>query len=328
MMKLLCNYRSIIMEKLNAIFFACLLYTLSGTAWTQFYPDSLANWCLFNGASPNGYYVGMQMLTEPDTIIDGMIYKRIARPFSIGGSPSSYRYYVRSEADGKGYAYVPALGMEYLTGDLSVSVGDTLHDILMVDETLTCTYLLSNDWNFVLADIIIQSIDTITNSGVTVIRHSVWPLCDGTFHTLFWQAGIGTEHGPILTLTPGLAHLDLHHASVGDTCYYNYSTLPSGLPGGPACCVVIPNEVGESSVEPSSIHIGPNPSAGIFTTEITELKGSAPYHFTVLDALGRSVFSTTTNSTRIVTDLSGHVGIFFVVVESEGSRWTSRLIIE
>lgn len=39
----------------------------------QFYPDSLANWCIYQNVSPDGEYYVMHMPEDPDTLIDGTI---------------------------------------------------------------------------------------------------------------------------------------------------------------------------------------------------------------------------------------------------------------
>ncbi|HRH39473.1 MAG TPA: hypothetical protein PK760_14065, partial [Flavobacteriales bacterium] len=79
-----------------------------------------------NSISPAGQEYTIQMGHHPDTLINGMTYKRIWDT----GLPNSWYtpiFYVRNEGDGKGYAYLPASDTEYLTVDLNAAVGDTVH---------------------------------------------------------------------------------------------------------------------------------------------------------------------------------------------------------
>lgn len=301
------------------LFCGLLLTATPGVLPAQFYPDSLANWCLYRNVSPDGEYYVMHMLGDPDTLINGQVYKRIDQ-ITFGPALALWypRTYVRSSSDGKGYLYLLELDQEFLTGDLTVGVGDTVHDVLMADETMTCpNVLVYNLINVVLTDVVIQGIDTITNGGVTVVRYQVWPLCSGTFDPLFWQKGIGTAHGPVLALTIGLAHVDLHHASVGDTCYYNWSTLPMGLPGGPECCVFIEN--GVTSMEKDGVFVHPVPSSGLF-----QISGSAPDLFRVTNAQGDEVL----RGQGSQIDLSGHPqGLYILVITAEHTMQSVRLIL-
>lgn len=299
----------------------CLLLVGHRPVSAQFYPDSLANWCLYNNASPDGMYYVMHQPGGPDTTIESTTYKRIDAILINGAWPLCFdRYYVRSDADGKGYMFIPDLGYEVMTGDLNAEEGDTLHDVLVADGTASCQDVIyaSGSCILALADLVVSSIDTITALGVTVVRHQLEPTsCPNALGPVFWQAGIGTAHGPLLILSIGLAHIDLQHASVGNTCYYNWSTSPQGLPGGPACCVVLPDGINDVASETVSIH--PIPSPGLF-----RLSGSRDPMFRVLDQHGHEVVWGQGN----VIDLSASpAGVYTAMITNAHTRQVIRLIV-
>lgn len=303
----------------------------------QLYPERDAHWCGMDASwSPDAHYE-LYMDSDPDTVIEKKSYKRVLEYRSFSYSPENVwllhrKHYVRSALDGMGYIFLLDSMAEYPTGNSVAQAGDTVHDIIVEQNLIDCG---ASDGSFGLVDIIVDSVIVLTNEGVTVERFYVHTPCfnssNGSFNAnnFFWQTGIGHSTGVFLKMNPGLSPTGIFCATASDTLY-----LGSGvsdwhilLPGGEPCCISVLTNV-EEKTRYSMLSIYPNPSSGIFTTEIPELKGSAPYQFMILDAMGRSVFSTTTKSTRIVTDLSGHVGIFFVVVESEGSRWTTRVLLE
>jgi hypothetical protein len=260
-------------------------------AQAQFYPDSLANWCLRSSASPAGGSFIMHMVANPDTLINEVSYKRV-EPVLFTGTvfgPPFPRYYIRSLSDGSGYIYIPALNEEFKTGNVSAAVGDTVRDVLVWDNTLTCEVLVDANLGLALAEVVVLGIDTITAQGVTVVRHSVWPLCSDVFEPTFWQAGIGTEHGPLMLITPGLAHIYLGEASVGDTCYYDRITNPMGLPGGPSCCWYTDVNGITEGVAGQHFSIRPNPTPGRITVEFPDplLRDS---YFSVFDPTGRLLY--------------------------------------
>lgn len=302
-------------------------------AQAQFYPDSLANWCLSCNVSPAGGTSVMHMFADPDTVIAGITYKRVDHVHlsdALCGPFGLPRFYIRSSSDGSGYIYIPVLNEEFKTGDVSAAVGDTVRDVLVWDNTSTCTVLVDANVGLALVDVVVLDIDTLTSQGVTVVRHSVWPLCTGTFRPTFWQAGIGTEHGPLLMLTPGLAHMSLDRADVGDTCYYDRGTVPMGLPGGPACCWYTDvNGIAEGSAG-QQFNIGPNPNTGLFVLEFHEPVNAGSY-YSVYDATGRLLLQRPlpSGATLEEVDLSrfGRGAYVLRVTDPEGVRH-ERVVVE
>ncbi|MEZ4789764.1 MAG: T9SS type A sorting domain-containing protein [Flavobacteriales bacterium] len=263
----------------------------------------------------------MHMIADQDTLINGQVYKRIDLIAENGWVPWHHRKYVRSSPDGKGYMYLTMLGAEFVTGDIQVTVGDTMHDVLILDETQTCESVIYDIGGvaYALADVVVQQIDTLSSAAVTVIRHWVWPLCSGAYEPLFYQRGIGTQHGPVLLLTYGFTDLRLHHASVGDTCYYNIGSDPPGLPGGGACCIVLDTDV--SSVTDGRWLLYPNPSRGLF-----RLEGSSSWPVIVLHMHGREVLRLPPYSREI--DLTGHPpGVYIAVFRVGDTRQVQRLVV-
>jgi hypothetical protein len=297
---------------------ACVLFMLVGncqrTASAQFYPDSNAIWCITHYTLPP-YDVQYQMGNDPDTLIMGQVYKRItAASNGTGQWESTDTYYVRSDPFGRGYMLLLDQMGEYLTGDLTASPGDTVHDVLV--------------WGLGPMSVVVDSISVLTNDGVTVIRHYT-NVHSNAPERSFWQAGIGTGFGPVLwqhTLSGPWPECVISGGAVQYNRYQQIGNV-AGQPGGDPCCEPIALGLdGQRWFGRFAIY--PNPSAGIFTTEIPISDASVPYRLTVLDALGRTVFTTNTNNRAVVTDLSGRSGLFLVLVEGGGSRWSTRLIIE
>lgn len=155
------------------------------SVWGQFYPDSNAVWCgQADNGGPPGFYVQYQMAAMPDTTINGTVYKKVSE-FTDETGDWVYvgTYYIRSDSSGRGYAYLPDSMAEYLTGDASALAGDTVPDVLW--------RITHEPGSHVLVDLVVDSVVTLSNLGVSVTRHycpyGVQPT------TSFWQAGMGGE---------------------------------------------------------------------------------------------------------------------------------------
>jgi len=258
---------------------------IASSASAQVYPESNAVWCLRNGISPGGLEYTIQMGHNPDTLINGVVYKRIWD----GGVPDVWYeppFFVRNGIDGKGYAYLPETGEEYLTVDLAAAVGDTVHDVLVYNAGDCCC----PDGFMTQVTVVVDSIKTISNAGVTVVRHFVHVPCyPFTFYSprdFFWQGGIGTSHGPFLHLSNSFAEILPRCITVGDTSYFADWSSPYGLPGTAICCLPNYSEIDEDASR-AVVIVQPNPSAGLFRF----IRAEAPT-ITVFDASGRRLFST------------------------------------
>ncbi|HOY29364.1 MAG TPA: T9SS type A sorting domain-containing protein [Flavobacteriales bacterium] len=293
----------------QTIFFLLALgATTHSTA--QFYPNGDARWCgRDDDGSPPGYDVNYQMNADPDTLIGEQVYKRIHeyRDYEL-----TRVYYVRSDASGKGYAYIPDSSAEYLTGDLSAQAGDTVRNVLWSN-----TYQSGID--YFVRDMVVNSIETLTNEGVTVERHYVRHVTDPLFHPFqFWQSGMGTTYGPMLELT-GSAWACM----VGDTAMYNMEN-DNGLPGpiGVQLCSVIDQGnviTGSDQVGGTVVH--PNPSYGLF-----HIATPSPMLLIVCDMHGREVLHLPPYSRDI--DLSLHPpGIYTVLQNTGQGRSVQRLVV-
>ncbi|MFZ1733827.1 MAG: hypothetical protein WAT86_09585, partial [Flavobacteriales bacterium] len=80
----------------HIVLFGCVVGTQG-----QFYPDSSAAWCLRDGLWQPNDFVQMVMSNDPDTLIQGQVYKRIEEyrwdNYSQGFDWDVYqRHYVRS----------------------------------------------------------------------------------------------------------------------------------------------------------------------------------------------------------------------------------------
>jgi hypothetical protein len=300
----------------RVLFLCCSALGAFTSIDAQFYPDSVAAWCLYNSQSVEPTYYSLQMPPLSDTLIGGLGYRLITGLDGSGlGSPPLY--YVRNGSDGKGYRYVPDSSAEYLTGDVSAEAGDTVQNVLMMNGSWGCGQVQE----LVLSSVVVDSVRALSNAGVTVVRHYIHPLCWTEFqwypsYQCFWQRGAGTSHGPLLILSSDLSYVWPECITVADSTVYGVEGF--GLPGGPFCCHVFFEGLEDLAVSPTS-QVSPNPSTGLFHftgTTLTEIH--------ILDTQGRTLF--TTNKPEV--DLSAYpVGCYRAVVVSESGKSSLPLVV-
>jgi len=240
---------------------------------------------------------------SPDTLINSVVYKRIKEYRDYAYTRT---YWVRSDPNGRGYAYLPDSAAEYLTGDLAAQEGDTVHDVLWSN-----TYQSGID--YFLADMVVDSVVSLSNAGVTVTRHWVtlgvgWP------SQLFWQAGMGLRTGPMLELSGAF-----WSCIVVDTVMFGGIT---GLPGPIGVEPCSPFDMGSGFNERSGLvelKAVPNPSSGLF-----EIAGGPEYPFTVINSQDKVVLTGTSS----LIDLRGHpVGLYTAIVSTMHGQHPLRLVV-
>ena len=270
--------------------------SLASLSQAQFYPEAKAYW---RGVDDNGgppfFNVGLVMPLYPDTLINGITYKRIRENNDASGSAEVIRdHYVRSAPDGKGYVYIPDSAAEFLTGDLNAQAGDTVRDVLVSLTTET-------DIHYMLTDVIIDSVIDVLVGGIPKTR------CYGGGSNVphFWQTGMGTISGPMLEITG-----QWWYCCVNDT-----------LQSGSGSCPSWSTDVSDLTTGPEpSIIQGSNPSTGLF-----ELRGSAIRTVEVRDMHGRLVIAA--QGSRI--DLSDRpAGVYTATVINGTARRIVRLVVE
>jgi len=270
----------------------------------QFYPETQACWYgTDDDGGPPNYDVIYQMGLSPDTLINSVVYKRIKEYRDYAYTRT---YWVRSDPNGRGYAYLPDSAAEYLTGDLAAQEGDTVHDVLWSN-----TYQSGID--YFLADMVVDSVVSLSNAGVTVTRHWVtlgvgWP------SQLFWQAGMGLRTGPMLELSGAF-----WSCIVVDTVMFGGIT---GLPGPIGVEPCSPFDMGSGFNERSGLvelKAVPNPSSGLF-----EIAGGPEYPFTVINSQDKVVLTGTSS----LIDLRGHpVGLYTAIVSTMHGQHPLRLVV-
>lgn len=281
-------------------FFTCCSYLFTSA---QFYPNSNAIWCGWDDdGGPPGFDVQFLLGEGPDTLLQGNLYHKVQEFNNATGNWVRIRdYYVRSDITGVGYIYISDSLAEYPTGNISALVGDTVHDVLCIFPPGGLYYRY---------DFIVDSVVSISNSGVTVTRHFVH--FDSPFaiapNVLFWQAGMGTSFGPLVRL-----HGRPDYCAVDGVVQYNLGL--NGLPGGPAWCPSFSVGIEEGAAFQHT-SVSPNPSTGQFnfTTQL-------PMRISVYDALGRMVLQTVGKS----VDLSGEPEVVYVAQFSSNATGNSAV---
>jgi len=265
----------------------------------QFYPESSAYWRGWDDiGGPPGFNVGLVMPINPDTLIDGVLYKRIRESNDASGSSEFIRdYFVRSDASGRGYVYLPDSAAEFLTGDLNAEAGDTVRDVLV---SLTN----STDIDYFITYAIIDSLVSVSVAGTPTLRVYVNGV-NGT--SQFWQEGMGTISGPMLELSG-----QWWYCCVSDTLQYGEGTCPSFVLG-------LNDLQGSPDVE---LIQGPNPSGGVFFLA-AEL---ALENVLVYNQQGQLIIHT---RERLI-DLSTHGSGFYtaVVTTAHGSQAVRLMVIQ
>ena len=306
------------------LFIAFVLCTVVITPSTraQFYASSNASWCLGDGLIMDGPLVNMEITSDADTLIMGVVYNRIIEYH--GPSPWHYskRHFVRSATDGKGYLFLLDSLAEYLTGDVSAEAGDPVYQVIMASDLDECLLI---GYEYRLFDVVVDSVVTRMNDGISIARHYVHEVScynggNGNFDpaSFFWQAGLGAFAGPVLQIRSGLSGLGLNCAVAQGETVFSPWTTPVGDPGGPTICCW-PLGLSVTEVDPSRhVLVSPNPSTGLFRFT------NAPGEKRILDTRGREVLVTQANE----VDLSGQPpGIYTAVVITASSRQAVRLVI-
>ncbi len=301
--------------------------------YTQFYPSLNASWCASDQFAEYYYHLA----DDPDTLISGLVYQRV-REIQVWEYPPNppevfqSTLHIRSTLEGKGYIIPPDSSTEFLVGDVGAQPGDTLRDVLIGGP-------FGSDWSETwLLDIVVDSIVSVTNLGVTVTRHYVhevtfWNPDDSSPYNFFawrfyWQEGMGSSHGLILRMELALGgYYGLSCAVVSDSVVFNHFETPTPepwgvLPGGQACCS--PLNVGITNAEynaASGTSAYPNPSSGLF--RLWGMAGTKDV--LVFDPQGRQVLRTRGQE----IDLSGHApGLYTALIQSSAGRQAVRLAVE
>jgi len=315
----------------HIVLFGCVVGTQG-----QFYPDSSAAWCLRDGLWQPNDFVQMVMSNDPDTLIQGQVYKRIEEyrwdNYSQGFDWDVYqRHYVRSDTNGQGFVFLLDSMAEYLTGDVAAIPGDTVRNVLVQNTISDCPLRI-----FDTTDVVVDSVVSLSNQGVTVIRHFVHTPCylnsNGQFfpNRFYWQSGIGTSGGPYLRIYTGFSPYNAFCAtSNGEVQLGPWSNdwVHSYLPGGPDCCGPDAMSVQEND-RISSLSLSPNPAQNELRVELGRLGRGIPATLRIFDATGRQVHQEAMSNPVTRVDVSTLKGLLLVMVEQGGTRWMGKVVVQ
>lgn len=287
---------------MRTILFCILTLGVAISSSAQFYPENNARWCGVDAdGGPPLYDVQLQMGLMSDTLINGTVYKRVDeyRDYSFERS-----YFVRSDKDGKGYAFLPDSSAEYLTGDTNANAGDTVHNVLWSNTSQFGV-------EYILSDMVIDTVVTLTYDNVTVVRQLFESLPTGE---AFWQAGMGTSDGPMLEYSGAMLS-----CMVGDTAMYNSGSNIGLGPIGVNLCPLLDFSDGiEEGAGHTSVRPTPNPSTGLFHFH------QATGQITVYNAQGVLLFQTHGNE----VDLGAYPpGVYTAVIRTARGNGVQRLVV-
>jgi len=83
---------------------------------------------------------------------------------------------------------------------------------------------------------------------------------------------------------------------------------------------------GVNNIKQSQFNLYPNPTNGIFVIELEE---NSKYEVTVIDILGKTVYSSSINDMNTTIDLSGFdKGVYTVELKDKNSKYTEKIIVE
>ncbi len=270
-----------------------------GRSFAQFdaLPDSNATWTTSFWIGPGypfeGYFYQYDLI-DPDTLIGGEGFKRLAETNNFGGP--YYGGALRDNEAGQVYFCPSSETMPVLLYDFDVLPGDTVEDVMGL-------------W---LGDVGVYSVDTIVVNGTQRKRIGIECLASPGFASAYWIQGIGG--------TGGLLHTSACPSVSGTgalICMTENDTIQYGLNvGSVGACDIFLGE-GSGTVDAAPIMF-PNPSDGSFRFNTTVLR------CVVRDAGGRELMKI--DGTEI--DLGGHApGIYFAEVSTASGVQRFPLIL-
>ncbi|MFZ1666800.1 MAG: T9SS type A sorting domain-containing protein [Flavobacteriales bacterium] len=288
------------MGYINRLFLTAMVPLVAiGFAQAQFkaIPDSnaswMASWWPGPGYDVSGYFFQYDSI-DPDTLIDGEVFKKLIGPGGIGSS-----YYSGALRDnGLGQVFYCDVGSDpALLCDFDVVPGDTVFNVF-------------SWWH---EDVVVQDVDTIMVNGTHRKRIALACPTSPGWAAAYWIQGIGSTGGFYFTNTCGSVSGDgtLVCMTVNDTVQFGANVGEIG-----SCEIYLGVNETNHKVE---LTAKPNPSLGLFTIDTG---GERVIRCTLFDFQGREVMEVTGNE----VDLSNSMpGIYSAVVVTEQGRYHMQL---
>ena len=255
----------------------------------------------------NIYHFMRYALTEEDTIINSITYKKLYKFTDIEFSPNTAEYYggLRENTQKQVFYKGPhSYNNEILLYDFSLSVGDTFSMAVPLDTAI-----------FEIA-----SIDTINYNGVPRRKFTIklLPYPIGDIIAGIWIEGIGNYEG-ILSFPRNYAadnwSVTRCYIHNGDLLYSNYSH------GGNDC--ITPLMGVESIIEDNSITIYPNPTS----SEVNISSENIINSIEIFNSLGQRVYYSVVNSIEKVIDISSFTnGVYILGVKTDNGVIRKKII--
>ncbi len=269
----------------------------------------------YAGHDDEAYKFRRYALTEEDTIIENITYKKIYEFTDIEFNPLTAEYFGAMRETPQRQVFFRgdyhSINNEVLLYDFSLSVGDTFGMVSFFSLSVGDTFGMVS---FTFA---VESIDTINYNGIPrrkfTIRPFPYDLLGGD-----WIEGIGNPEG--IYVRPSIGHTDawsvtrcyIHN---GDLLYSNYSH------GGNDC--ITPLMGIESIVEDNSITLYPNPT----NTEVNISSESIINSIEIFNSLGQRVYYSVVNSMEKTIDISSFTnGVYILGVNTENGVIRKKII--
>ncbi|MFV0502306.1 MAG: T9SS type A sorting domain-containing protein [Bacteroidales bacterium] len=255
----------------------------------------------YAGHDDEAYKFRRYALTEEDTIIENITYKKIYEFTDIEFNPLTAEYFGAMRETPQRQVFFRgdyhSINNEVLLYDFSLSVGDTFD---MVSFTF-----------------VVESVDTINYNGIPrrkfTIRPFPYDLLGGD-----WIEGIGNPEG--IYVRPSIAHTDAWSVT---RCYiHNGNLLYSNYSHGGNDCIT-PLMGVESIIEDNSITLYPNPTS----SEVNISSENIINSIEIFNSLGQRVYYSVVNSIEKVIDISSFTnGVYILGVNTENGVIRKKII--
>ena len=265
----------------------------------------------YYGYEDESYAFRRYALTEEDTIIDNITYKKIYEFTDLDFDPNAAEYYggMRENSQKQVYYRAHYTDREILLYDFSLSIGDTFR---------TSTPSVADTVTFE-----VTSIDTIEYNGIyrKVFTVELGPneYMSGVVEHTIWIEGVGNYEG--ITMFPRYLAVDNWYIT---RCYiHNDELLYSNYRHGGSDCITPLMRIEDFFCNSNYITLYPNPT----TSEISISSESLINSIEIYNSLGQKVYAETINSKEKTINISSlPSGVYILGAKTEDGIMRKKII--